>query len=189
MSVRFTFPAITVLAILFLWSCQNTRKDYYPNGILRSEITIKHGKYHGRALFYYEDGTKQMECFYSDGKLEGPMIRYYNTGRQKESIFYRNNKPDSLCKTWDPKGNLILLCTYRDSLLHGPYTEFYDNGLKKIQGQYVGGLFDGKWFYYSSDGFIVGLGEFTNGTGVQKAYDERGSLKEVVYYLHGKKKN
>jgi len=117
------------------------------------------------------------------------MIRYYNSGREKEWTFYRNNKPDSMFKAWDPNGNLVLQCSYRDSLLHGPYTEFYDNGLKKTQGQFANGMFEGKWFTYSPGGFIIGMGDFKNGTGVQKIFDENGSLIREVSYVNGEKRN
>jgi len=188
----YTIPGIPALFLLLsgfliLTGCRNRQREYYPDGALKSEITVRHGLYDGPAVFYFEDGTRQMECTYISGKLDGPMNRYYNTGKRMESMFYRTNRPDSLFRAWDPKGNLILLCNYRDSLLDGPYTEFYPEGGIKARGQFSGGLFDGKWMYFSPEGNIAGLGEFTRGTGTQRSWYGSGSLRQVVHYRNGLK--
>jgi antitoxin component YwqK of YwqJK toxin-antitoxin module len=175
------------LAWSSLTSCSHNQKGYYPDGGIRSEIGMKHGKYHGDAFFYYESGHIQMECVYDENRLDGPLIRYYENGRKKEEMFYRNNRQDSVYRMWDSEGNLVLACSFADSLHHGPYREFYTNSQVKTEGQYLHGNYDGQWMYYDPSGRIVGTGSFANGNGTLKAFHENGRVKQIVHYRDNRK--
>jgi antitoxin component YwqK of YwqJK toxin-antitoxin module len=43
-------------------------------------------------------------------------------------------------------------------------------------------MFDGQWLYYEDDGTIVGIGEFRNGTGRQRAWYRNGPIKRIINY-------
>jgi len=140
--------------IMLLVSCNRVQTDYYPNGNIRSEITMKRGHYHGRATFHYDDGTILMECTYVNDSLDGLMTRYYETGTRKEMMFYKKNRPDSIYRLWNPQEKLLVECFYRDSLLNGSYREFYNNGQIKSSGQYNHGQMEGQWLFYDQNGYI-----------------------------------
>lgn len=173
--------------VLLLVSCRHTQKSYYENGELSAKIQIKNGRYHGQAMYYYEDGTIQMVCHYQNNLLDGPMVRYWPNGAKKESYRYVNNKLEGDAQTWDQFSELITETSYRDSLLNGSYKEYYPSGNIKVEGQYVSGNFDGKWMYYDEYGYIIGIGEFSMGTGVQKAFDSEGRLRQQRSYKNNLK--
>ncbi len=52
------------------------RKQYYPNGQLKSEENYEDGKLEGIGKAYYESGQLRVEANYKDGKLEGADKEY-----------------------------------------------------------------------------------------------------------------
>lgn len=53
------------------------KKEYYPNGQLRSEIPYKKGREDGIMRRYYPDGSLQLDVSYRDGKKEGAWKEYF----------------------------------------------------------------------------------------------------------------
>lgn len=147
---------MVLLVALVTVGCRRTRKAYYPNGNLRSEISLKGGHYHGPARFYYEEGTLQMECSYAGDSLEWAMIRYYETGARKEEMYFRKNRRDSIYRLWNPQQVLLAECFYRDSLLEGECRIYYDNGTMKSTGRYSRGEATGQWLFFDENGHLIG---------------------------------
>jgi antitoxin component YwqK of YwqJK toxin-antitoxin module len=75
-------------------------------------------------------------------------------------------------------------------VIHGKTTKYHPNGQVQIEGNYVNGLFDGRWIYYEDDGLIVGIAQFDKGSGKQKAWYRNGNLQREINYRdnlkHGK---
>ena len=65
------------------------KKEYYPNGRLKTEIPYKKdGKINGIAKAYYENGRLKIETPYKDGKANGIAKANYESGTiQKETTF------------------------------------------------------------------------------------------------------
>ena len=133
-------------------------------------------------FLYYEDGTLQMECTYRSGQLDGPLTRYYSTGMRKEEIHYRRDKADSIYRFWDVTGDLLVQAVYHDSLLDGKFLEYYPGNKLKTEGFYKQGLYEGKWYWYDTDGMIAGTGDFSAGAGFQKSFYPDGSVEQVVRF-------
>jgi antitoxin component YwqK of YwqJK toxin-antitoxin module len=168
--------------LLVIWSCTRVSTEYWPNGNVKSTITLKGSKYNGPAAFYYEDGTIQMECNYRNNLLDGRLIRYYSTGMKKEETIYKENKTDSIYRFWDFTGNILVEAKYSDSLLNGPYREYYSGGGLKTEGRYVKGSFDGKWLWYDEDGLIVGTADYVAGTGTQRSFAPGGGVLQIIRF-------
>jgi hypothetical protein len=104
---------IIVLAyILFFVLCSCTseenssvKREYYPNGKLKSEIT------------YVDDTTK-----------EGKAIFYYESGKVAKESFYKRNMLDSLKKEYNTEGTLIFKGYYYKGEQIGSNYFYYDNG-------------------------------------------------------------
>ena len=71
--------------------------------------------------------------------------------------------------------------------MHGDYKQYYYNGVVQIEGTYYKGYYEGSWVYYDENGKVVGNGNFTAGTGVQRAWWPNGQLKRETNYLKNKK--
>ena len=88
-----------ILFTLVFCSCSNTRKEYYPSGILKSVVHVREGKYYGKSLYYYPTGDIELECFYKDNLLQGPLVRYYSYKKKKEVQNYDKGNLDGLSTT------------------------------------------------------------------------------------------
>jgi hypothetical protein len=69
-------------------------------------------------------------------------------------------------------------------LLHGPFTSFYDNKQLVAKGNFVYGLKDGEWMYWSSTGYLSKVEHWKEGvkSGVEQIYTAQGKLKETITY-------
>jgi len=74
------------------------------------------------------------------------------------------------------------MCGYKDSLQDGKYTKFYPNGIHMVEGTYVKGMYNGKWFWYDNEGLVVSIGDFTAGAGSEKVYNGSGKLIQVIRF-------
>ncbi len=76
---------IKVLLMLLLFlvlsnpvlSSAEVKKEFYPNGKLKSETNYKNGKLEGVATIYYKNGQLLDEETYKNGEAEGIRRVYY----------------------------------------------------------------------------------------------------------------
>jgi antitoxin component YwqK of YwqJK toxin-antitoxin module len=178
-------PQIAFCAVMLLafTACMRVQTDRWPNGNLKSSISMRGESYHGPASWYYEDGTLQMECSYRNNLLEGRLMRYYSSGMKKEEVYYKQNKADSVYKFWDVAGYLLVEAFYHDSLLDGKFLEYYPGGGPlKTEGSYKNGMYEGKWFWYDGEGAIAGTGDFTDGEGLQRSFYPDGTVQQIIRF-------
>lgn len=178
------FRSIELLVLILLISgCSNSEKTFWENGKLKSEIEKEDGRYYGIATWYYENGLKQHECNYVNDTLQGKSTRWYVNGKTHSIEHYKDNQLHGTVQKFDLNGKRVAEENYQLNTLHGSFKEFYPSGQVKVEGYYNKGMFDGQWLYYEDDGFIVGMGEFRNGSGRQRAWYRNGPLKRVVSYV------
>lgn len=69
-------------------------------------------------------------------------------------------------------------------LLHGPFTAYYDSKQLFAQGNFVSGVKDGKWQYWSDAGFLLRMEQWKKGikSGVEESYSVTGKLLETCNY-------
>lgn len=150
------FHVISAGMLILLNACSHVKTDHYPNGSIRSEITIQGGHFNGPARFYFESGALMTECHYVNDSLEGQLIRYHENGSRQEVKYYKMNRPDSTCRSWNGQGQLLVDAFYHLGLLEGNYREYYDNGQLKTSGRYRNGEPVGLWLYYDQNGYVIG---------------------------------
>ncbi|MCF8235304.1 MAG: hypothetical protein K9G67_09280 [Bacteroidales bacterium] len=176
-----------LIMTLFLFSCNNIKKEYYEDGSLQSEVPYQNDQIHGRAVWYDQKGNKMMEAHYDQGKLNGSLIRYYENGNKEALEYYKHDLKDSISVNWNALGQKISEVFYKDDILHGSYKKWYENGQLQVEGQYHMGDFGGRWMYYDLTGNIVGIGDFKKGEGSQKGYYPDGTLKREISYVDNMK--
>jgi hypothetical protein len=69
-------------------------------------------------------------------------------------------------------------------LLHGPFVSFYDNKQLVAKGNFVYGLKDGEWMYWSSTGYLTKVEHWKEGvkSGKEQIYNELGKIIETISY-------
>jgi antitoxin component YwqK of YwqJK toxin-antitoxin module len=156
--------AILLLLPFFISGCsRQTKKEYWPDGKLKSEIQVKGTIYDGRATWWYKTGIKQMECFYKNNQLDSTLTRWFPNGNKQEEQQYKDNKPDGVNTTWYIEGNQMVQRYYYKGILNGTIKEWYPNRELKIQGQYKMGKIDGEWCFYDINGQILEIRNYSNG--------------------------
>jgi len=181
------FLFIILPFVILLSACSDTKKEYFPNGVLKSVVHVRDGKYYGKALFYNSSGDLQLECFYKDNLLQGPLIRYFHYLKKKEEQNYDKGNLDGLCTEYYEDGGRLTETTYMNGVLNGPYREYHPGNRIKLQGQYLKGFFTGRWLYFNYSGDIIGDGQFTHGTGRQRSYYDNGKVSHEVHFKNNLK--
>jgi antitoxin component YwqK of YwqJK toxin-antitoxin module len=102
--------AVLTLLIVLLFAAagcsREVKKEYYPDGKLKSVLNYKKGKLEGIALYYYQNGQLKERVNYRKGKRERTGTTYYESGKLKEEITYVDGKRESI-KLYDENGKLI----------------------------------------------------------------------------------
>lgn len=192
---------------------KNVERVYYPNGVLKSEISTNNNIKNGPVFNYFEDGslavkgyfkndmrdkkwyfydenTKNLSAVesYRDGKLEGKQIYYYPDGKLKLQGNYKDDVRIGFWQMYDEAGNLSIQNIFLDGERVISVAIFQENGKLFSSGLTKDGLREGVWQYYDKDGFLLYDVEYISGirNGEWKAYDRDGNIIVTGYYNDGK---
>ena len=168
--------------ILFCSSCQRVEKNYYPDGILESEIPYKNGKIDGVARWYYLSERVSLEINYKEGLKEGVMLRFSRSGKRESVENYKNDSLHGVSLKYNEEGILVSETLYENGKKNGETKQYFNDGTLFVTGFYKDDLYDGKWTYFDMDGFVVGEGNFVKGNGILIGYNERENITRKVYY-------
>lgn len=189
--IRFTMKKtffLFALVVLFLSSCNDrTRKSYWDNGNLKSELSYDGDVLNGTCTWYYENGRKQFQVDYQNNKMNGKMTRWYENGNIMEDGFYKDGELDSIYHSYSLKGILASEEHYSDGKLNGPIVKWYENGQVFTEGQFVDGMMDGSWMMFYSDGALASTANYVMGTGQQIGYEMSGYKCLVTNYVDNQK--
>jgi hypothetical protein len=86
---------------------QGLGKIYYLNGKLSSECNYNKGLKHGIEKKFYSDGTLYRTREYYEGKLNGTEKRFYRNGQLKTLITYKQGMPGKGLVEYKPNGTKI----------------------------------------------------------------------------------
>ena len=174
--------------ILCVSSCAKVQKTYYPNGKVEAEVTYRHGRMDGKAIWYYEHGKIRMEANYEKGRLQGEMVRYFRNGKVENRAYYHLDTLEGEMLQYDEEEGFLSESTqYLHGRKHGRYVCYHDGEQKMVEGAYFEDEYDGDWTYWDVNGFVVGRACFQRGKGELVAYDDRDSVIRRVSYLHSRK--
>lgn len=121
---------ILLSAIIIITSCTDVQIEYYPDGVVRSEIEGKEGIRNGVAKWYHPNGMLEMKVNFINDKEEGEVTSYYSNGK------------------------LNVKASYLHGLQDGVYLEFFDNGVLKSEQNFKLGKLDGLNKFYHQNGAL-----------------------------------
>ena len=122
-----------LLAVFGTFSLAETKKSYYPDGVIKSAITYKDGKKNGAEHIYYPDGAiLQYSRNYVYGKLHGLQQKYDKDAMLIQEESYSFGRLDGRSRYYH-NGLLIREVDYRNGLLDGSYREFFPSGLIRLE--------------------------------------------------------
>lgn len=129
---------------------------------------------------YYQNGKVMKEYTLKDGKIEGSYRTYDMLGRLVSDQYCKNGVPDGSLKTYYPGGQLKSEGVMRpDGDISGPSREYYENGNIKIESMLSGKFPDisSQTKIYSEDGKLQSESSTSNGEfNYAITYDKEGRV-------------
>ncbi len=152
--------SMTVFVALVFVSCQLNKnngvvEEYYADGTIKSEITLKNGLRNGLTKYYNEKGRLLSTAEYLNDNREGWVINY-NT----------------------ENGKIANKAFYKKDIQEGQVFQYYNEGMLFRESTYVKGRVDGVIKTYWPDGKIKAENIFKMGKPAigLKEYDKTGKL-------------
>jgi antitoxin component YwqK of YwqJK toxin-antitoxin module len=186
-------------------------KEYYLDGILKSEGSYIAGKKSGLWKYYHPNGQLEQTGSYNNrGKEDKQWTWYYPDGSLHREEYYFNGVQDGHSIELFPDGKVITEGEYIEGKKNGKW--ILDYGDHREEGEYSDDKRKGKWIFYFPNGqinfegsFIDDLpngwhtwywptavkkmeGKYTMGlkTGRWTKYNPDGTTFIVIYYKAGK---
>jgi hypothetical protein len=149
---------IKILIILFpilliCISCKQTEIEYYEDGSVKLEYTLKEGKIDGELTYFSPEGAILKKLRYSEGQLNGDCYHFYENGDIKVIERYSNGALEGLTEWFYQNGSFESKHLFSQGQLNGESVWFYENGSKKTVK------------YFNSD-TLLGMMKFDSLTGV-----------------------
>lgn len=134
-------------------------KEYYSNGILKSEGKYVKDLEEGMHKWYFKDGGLDQTVDYKGGLAEGKVKHYFQSGKIKMDGDYKGGKPD------------------------GKVIHFFDNGQKKKEINYAVGVEEGKDFLWSKKGLLLEERDYRKGKEISYKNYRSGAIKTKEGFL------
>ncbi len=162
-----------MISLIFFNSCEREiHREYYCDGTLKEEYTMRNDKYYGMYKSFYPDGSWQAIGEYSNNKMVGIWKYYYsnciimsiqkfNNGHLFSLDFWDINGKQTIfdgtgvAESYYPSGALESRINYYNNELDGKFEHWYENGNKKYEFNYDKGKAVGIWRYWNGNGDLV----------------------------------
>lgn len=119
---------IGLYLIVFLYSCKDVQKEYYPNGEIRSEIELENGIRNGVSKWYHNNGTLEMEVYFINDKEQGKIISYYDNGKINTESYFLNGIQEGTLVEYYPSGILKSEQNFKKGKQHGTNKYYHYSG-------------------------------------------------------------
>lgn len=160
---------------------------YYETGDIKSRGKYRSNRRIGPWKYYFENGSIEQEGIFKKGVPDGLWRWYFDTGEIKREEYYRLGMEEGESIEYDIEGNIIAQGNYIEGMKEGKWR--YNFYFHTEEGNYINDYKDGEWLYFYSNGVKYFEGKFTQGNenGKHIYYYKNGKLKEVQYYIFGRK--
>ena len=154
-----------------MFSCkEETTKEFYPNGILKSQYIKVDNVFDGHYVRYFNTGKIMGEGKFNKGKMDGKWSYYYFNGKIQSIQFFDNGKLTDI-NSWSKNGVHKIIngtgtfesftddnqlggrTSFKDCKLHGK-VETWKDGKIASEMFYVNGKESGIWKYWNEDGSL-----------------------------------
>jgi hypothetical protein len=130
------------MVIFYFGSCINDKKsgvveEYYPDGCIKSQVTIKNGLRNGITKNYDNRGRLISTAEYVNDKYEGWLFNYNpENGKIAIKAHYKNDEQDGQVLQYYREGMLFRESFYLKGRLDGAIKTFWPNGKLKAENTF-----------------------------------------------------
>lgn len=180
-------------------------REFYPNGVLKSEVQFKDGEMNGLKKEYNKKGklvdiSKMIDDSVSTNSDDIVLIElykeYYPSGKVRLVGGISNGLKSGIYREYSQEGELVNGYIYeKDTMIaegfvrfdgnyEGEWKQYYKTGKIKATGTYEDGVKSGKWVYYFANGKKEQEGTFKNNvlSGQWIWYFQNGQTRRIEYY-------
>lgn len=109
------FFSIIGMALLLI-SCNNTIKEYWDNGNIKTKVNyLNSEKTEYEYCEYYDNGKLKIEAKYCNGLLEGEYLQYFRNGQLKLMRHYLNGAIKGIEQVFNNAGEIQYQREYKDA--------------------------------------------------------------------------
>jgi antitoxin component YwqK of YwqJK toxin-antitoxin module len=192
---------------------------FHQSGALKTVCSFSQGKKEGQFISYYEDGKKMEEATYENDKIIGDHISYHPNEMRAFLTPYVDGLMHGTALEWYSTGALKSTKQLQKGVLHsdgknsavvaysedhaiqevqdydqgapiGTHVKYHLNGKEKYRMPYKNGKKEGKEKFFSTEGKLIGEGEYRHGIKVgthwrnhengvkayEAAYNDKGDM-------------
>lgn len=174
----------TSLFMLFLaFSCKTKNdtivEEFYPDGSIKSEITMKNNIRNGLTKNYDEKGRLVSTAEYINDKHEGWLINYNpENGKITTKAMFKDDEQDGFVYQYYREGKLFRESTYVKGRLNGVIKTYWPDGKLKAENTYNMGKPEIGLKEYDKSGNLLKQPEI-----VFKEVNQAALLNKVVLYF------
>ena len=135
----------------------STQYDYYKNGQLKLEASIKDDKVNGKWTEWHKNGQKKFEVSYRNNNFYGKAIKWHKNGQISSEGYYLDREfgmRDAKWTEWSRNGHIYSERFYKEGKLDGKSTMWYEDGQIYSERFYKDGKLDGKSTVWNENGQI-----------------------------------
>lgn len=103
-------------------------KEYFLNGKLAYELTIKNSCVDKEMKWWHPEGWLYLKAGYNDGELHGEVVYYHDSLQESEREFYQHNLLEGIAESKDRSGKLLSQTNYKKGLQNGHQRRWDTNG-------------------------------------------------------------
>ena len=103
--------------------------DYYNNGKIQNEGTLRNGKLNGELIVYYATGVKKSVTNYKDGVRHGMWMDYYQNGKLMRVNEFVNGKANRIGKLYFINGQVQHELRLKKRTAYDTAVSYYSTGL------------------------------------------------------------
>jgi hypothetical protein len=128
---------LAVIISILMISCESktgkkvddgVAREYYSDGVIKSETQVKDTIAHGLRKQYNRDGGLMSVYTFNMGKLDGPAVSYYPNGKIEYKMFYKDGKREGTTLWYYSSGELYRSVPFSGGKINGIKISYYKDG-------------------------------------------------------------
>ena len=172
--MKLKYKILLAISIVFILSSCETEvhRDYYANGELKEEYSMRKGEFIGKYKALYSNGKPQAIGEFSEGQMDGIWQYFYQNGKRQSIQKYSDGKVvninywdengsqlviegTGIAKMYYPSGQIQSIMSYRNCVFDGKCETWFSNGIKATETFYERGKPIGEWKYWNEYGELI----------------------------------
>jgi antitoxin component YwqK of YwqJK toxin-antitoxin module len=131
-------------------------REFFSNGKVKAEISVKDNKRHGITKNYSNKGRLLSVVNYANGRKEGKATNYYSSGKVHSTMVFKNGLKEGEAVWYYENGNPYSVNQFVGNKLNGIQKKYYRSGNLQSEIPYKDGQAGTGLKEYTEEGKLIG---------------------------------